>query len=265
MEKRNEVEKFFEGLPSEDKAEADIFNTNSPAKVEPEVPAKETDEDEEPRKNRRHRRLEEQLQKERESNIALNERVKTLAEVAREREIEKAGMNVDERFIRLFGDTDTGKEISRQFTHILAETKTAAEENALNRFNEQQMQVVQQQREYESFIDEQLEALEDFHNVDLTSDAPKARKARREFLEMVQDLSPKDQDGTITDYADFGSTFEVYQKTHNDKSDESLNRRKEIASRSMERSSSAPNESQTPAGRMNFSRAKNEINKMFNQ
>lgn len=260
----NEVNKFFEELPSEDKQEADIFNTNPTEKVEPEIPVKEEG-DEEPRKNRRHRRIEAQLQEERETSIALNERVRTLSEMLQERNTDKSTMAVDERLARLFGADENGKEISRHFTQILADTKTEAEENALNRFNQQQQQVVEQQKEYESFIDDQLESLEDEHGVDLTSDAPKARKARREFLEMVQDLSPKDRDGTITDYADFGSTFDVYQRTHTEKPDESINRRKEIASRSMQRSGNSGGYEQAPTGPMTFARAKEQINKMMNQ
>lgn len=261
MDKQNEVEKFFGNLPAEDKQESDIFRPTE--QVETQAPEKE-DEDE-PRKNRRHRRLEDALQRERESNIALNERVRTLAEIAQERQGEKENMRVDERFVRLFGDNETGKEISRHFTEILAETKAEAEENAVQRFNQQQIDAQEQQKEYESLIDDHLEELEDAYNIDLTSDAPRARKTRREFLELVQSVSPKDENGTITDYADFGSTFEMYQKTREEKPDESLNRRKEIASRSMQRSGNYSAATPVPAGRMSFSRAKNEINKLFEQ
>lgn len=263
---KNEVEQFFEGLPSEDKREADIFGTNQKPteNVEP-APKKEDEEgDDEPRKNRRHRRLEEALQKERESNIALNERVKTLAELAQERNEEKAAMNVDERFVRLFGADENGKEISRHFTEILNKTRNEAEENALKRFNEQQQQVLNEQKGYESFIDDQLETLEDTYNVDLTSDSPKARKSRREFLELIEKVSPKDQNGDIVDYADFGSTFDIYQSSMT-KADDSMNRRKEIASRSIQRESSAPAEPAGPQGPMTFERAKAEINRLLNQ
>lgn len=260
----NEVDKFFGDLPTEDKREQDIFNDKPTEKVE--APAKDSENTEdEPRKNRRHRRLEDALQRERESNIALNERIRTLAEVSAERGPERDNLKVDDRLVRLFGEDEKGKEISRHFTQILADTEQKAKEAAVREFEERQVQSLQQQREYENLIDDQLEALEDNYNIDLTSDAPKARKARREFLEMVQSLSPKDEDGTITDYADFGSTFEVYQKTSQEKTnDESQNRRKDIASRSMQRST-APVSSDTPTGPMNFKRARNEINKLFSQ
>lgn len=259
----NEVDKFFGELPSEDKREQDIFNTKSTEEVVPPKDPVDADEDE-PRKNRRHRRLEEALQRERESNIALNERVRTLAEMTEARNSEKENLKVDERFVRLFGDNEQGKEISRHFTQILAETKFEAKEEAIREFEQQQVETVQQQRQYEQLIDDQLESLEDAYNIDLTSDAPKARKARREFLELVQDLSPKDEDGTITDYADFDSTFQVYQKTSQERPDDSQNRRRDIASRSLGRTNnSVPTE--MPKGRMDFARAKNEINKLLNQ
>jgi hypothetical protein len=52
---------------------------------------------------------------------------------------------------------------------------------------------------------------------------------------MVQNLSPKDQDGSISDYADFGSTFEMYQATRKEQKVDN-SRQKEVASLSMQRS-----------------------------
>ena len=232
----NEIDSFFSGLPSEDKKIADVFDTKVPEEGKVEE-VKETEEESDVRKNRRHRRLEEQLQRERESNIALNERLKVLAEV--DRTIKETDGAIDPRLIRVFGTTEEAKEVARHFTDILAETKESAREEALQEMESQQKAQVEEQKSYESLIDLELEALEDQHNVDLTSDAPQARKARREFLEMIQSLSPKDEDGTITGYADFGSTFDIYQSKQT-KPDNT--RRKEIASISMEKSSNQGNQ-----------------------
>lgn len=233
----SEIDTFFEGLPSEDKKVADVFN-DKPAPAEGAKPEEkpeegESEEQKEVRLNRRERRLQAKLQAERESNIALNERLKTLAEV--ERTVKETAGEIDPRLIRVFGTSDEAKEVARHFTEILAETKESAREEALKEIEQRQAAIQSEQKEYESFIDSQLEAIEDQYNVDITSDTPAARKARREFLEMVEQLSPKDQDGTITDYADFGSTFDIYQKTRTEqKADNSRN--KEIASKSMQRS-----------------------------
>lgn len=231
----NEIDEFFKGLPAEDKKEADVFNDKSKATTEEVVPKVDDkkEDDVDGKKNRRHRRLEEKLQSERESNIALAERVKILSEQQQfERETKHEGLDPD--LVRVFGDTDAGKEVARIMAEKIALATETAEERALKKFEERQLEAQREQKEFESFIDSELESLEDQHNIDLTSDSPQARKARREFLEMVQNLSPKDENGTITAYADFDSTFNVYQSTHQEKVDAS--RQKEIASRSMQRS-----------------------------
>lgn len=226
----NEMDKFFEGLPTQDKKVADVFEE---PKKEEEVLEKEApkEDESEGRKNRRHRRLEEQLARANEMTIQLNERVKVLSEVSQTRQ-EK---DLDPRLLETFGDTEAGKKVAKNFAEILREETVRAKEEALKEFEDRQTRAVEEQRQYETLIDSELEALEDEHNVDLTSDAPAARKARREFLEMVQSLSPKDKDGTITGYADFESTFEIYQ-SRQEKPD--VSRNKEIASRSMQRSGS---------------------------
>lgn len=233
----NEVDKFFEGLPSEDKKVADIFSDKPRENATVVVPEKETEDIEEGKKNRRHRRLEEQLQRERDSNIALNERIKTLSEVQQfEREVQQNG-DVDPRLLRVFGPTDAGKEIAKNFSQVLAEEREVAKQQALQEFEERQVSAQREQKQFETFIDSELETLEDEYNIDLTSDAPKARKVRREFLEMVQSLSPKDEDGTLTGYADFASAFDIYQKTQSqDKSAEVIARQKELGSRPMQKS-----------------------------
>lgn len=238
----NEVDKFFEGLPSQDKKVADVFN-DKPVENAPVIPAKETEEEtvEEGRKNRRHRRLEEQLQRERDSNIALNERIKTLSEVQQfEREF-KDNSSVDEDLhSALFGnlpETPESKVIAIRLQKVLERQAEGVKQQTLQEFEERQLESQREQKGFETFIDSELESLEDEYNVDLTSDAPKARKARRELLEMVQNLSPKDEDGTLTGYADFSSTFDLYQKNQSqDKSPEIANRQKEIASRTMQKS-----------------------------
>ncbi len=243
----NEIDKFFDGLPKQDvKIEDPLKDTNIEKKSETtdnvEKPEKEESDDESPaRKNRRHRRIEEQLQKEREANIALTERIKVLAE--QDKIVRESDGTIDPRLVRVFGTTDEGKEVAKHFSEILAETKQSAREEAIREIEQQRTQQIEEQKQYESFIDNELESLEDEYNVDLTSDAPVARKARREFLEMVQSLSPKDENGTITGYADFGSTFELYKEKHTEKTD--TTRRDEIASKSMQKSGSGSGSQRT--------------------
>lgn len=254
---QSEVEKFFSELPSENKSAEDIFGQDQkpsvPEKVEGKVEEKS---DEEVHKNRKHRRWESRLEERERELIAREARIQALQEKEENQMVD----NTDARLLRVFGDSEQGKEIAYHFSQILAEKTAEAREQAIQEFENRQVKEYEEQRGYESFIDENLENLEDKYNIDLTSDSPKARKARREYLELVGKLSPKDEDGNITAYADFESTFEMY-KSSSEKPNESINRAKEIAGRTMQRSGAGTE--QVPTGPMNFARARREINKQF--
>jgi hypothetical protein len=233
--KNNQVDEFFAKLPTEDKEQVDIFDEKKPADIVPEKKVDNDDPEKVPEsiKDRRHRRLEQRLQEEREANIALNERVKVLSEM--DRFTQEVGDAVIPDIAKMFDSSDVGKENALRLSKVIVDTQKRAKEEAIREIEEKQAQVIEEQKSYEALIDSELEFLEDTHNIDLTSDSPKARKARREFLELVQELSPKDENGDITGYADFESTFNVYQKTRTeDKPDNT--RREEIANRSMKRS-----------------------------
>ena len=228
----NEVDELFDGLPSEDKREADIFE--SPEKAEEKIEAKD---DLEPRKNRAYRRLEEKYQAERESSIALNAKIQAMSEIDRFRQdIKTDDVPVD--WLSIYGgSTPEGQEQAKRAwklqREMLDNAKQEAKEEALQEIEERQVESKREQAKYETFIESQLETIEDEFNVDVTSDAPSARKARREFLEMVQKFSPKDEDGSITEYADFGATWEQYQATRK-KPDNS--KQKDLADRTMTQS-----------------------------
>lgn len=256
----SEVDEFFKDLPSEDKQDQNIFDDKPKEEVKApeEGDKKEENEDEGSFKNRRVRRLEEKLQAEREMSIALNERLKVLAE--QQNYIKETKGEVDPRLIKAFGTTDEGKELTRLFQELLNENAEKAKAEALREIEERQNGVAEAQREEESYIDSQLEALEDLHQIDLTSNAPVAIKNRKEFLTLVEKLSPKDENGLIKEYADFGTTFEIY-KANKMKSEPS--RAKELAERSMQTSANG-NAPQVDNRPMTFARAEQEINRLFN-
>lgn len=241
MENKNSsVDEFFEKLPVEDKQDANIFDEipredgsqASPNEVKDDDKGDDPEAAPESVKDRRHRRLEQRLQAERESNIALNARLQTLSEMDK---FAKDNSDVDPDIAKIFDSSDAGKENALRFSAVLKRVKDEAKEQAISEIEERDAAAKAEQVKYESQIDNELEALEDSYNVDLTSDAPKARKARRELLEMVQELSPKGDDGTITGYADFDATFRQYQKSSQDTRQDN-SRQKEIAARSMQRS-----------------------------
>lgn len=240
----NEIDKFFGDLPTDDKTERDIFGDGSgkpKASEEGVLPENGEGEGgegkgEEFRKNRRHRRLEEKMRQKDEMLIALNERVRVLSEVKNQEGFTPGQMPAE--WVALYGDTPEAKTAWAMQERLLKEHREQAKKEAIAEFREEQANAIKQQKEFESFIDTELEDLEEEFNIDLTSNAPAAKKARREFLELVQKVSPKDENGNVTGYADFASTFELYknQKAAAEKPNTTVNRQKEIAAQSMQES-----------------------------
>lgn len=246
MPQTSAVDSFFEGLPSQDKPLADIFAPETKEVPAAEKPAEEVDESV---KNRRHKRLETQLRESHEMNIALNERVKVLSEVEK---FAKETRGVDADIAKLFDASDMGKQNALILSTKLSEMKKEAREEAIEAFREEQRTVVQEQKKLESYIDSQFESLEDTYGVDLTSDAPAARKARREFGELLEKVSPKDKNGEIKEYADFNSTFELYKSSQ---TVEQPSRNKEIASRTMQRSGTVDSSKQNQDAQLQYLRS----------
>ena len=243
----SEVDKFFDGLPSEESKNVDIFERETPEGEQKKEGSEKSNEGEpaegEPRKNRRHRRLEAQLQVEREARIAAEARAEGKSEAERfSRSSDVQGP--PDKWIRIYGDTPESRTAWQLQKEMFDDVAKSTREQTLAEIEARDKKRVDEQKKFESFIDGELEGLEDEHNVDLTSDAPAARKARREFLELVAELSPKGEDGSITAYADFEAAWKQYQKGKTEKLDPDAARRKELASRSMATGSQGSNGAQ---------------------
>lgn len=232
----NEVDKFFEGLPSEETKKVDIFEeAGQRPPEEGEKPGAETPG--EPHKNRRHRRLEEQLQHERELRIAAEAKAEGRSEAERSSKEANAADDTPDKWLRMYGDTPEARQAWALQKELLAGIVQQTKEETIKEMEGRQTAAIEAQRGFEQMIESRLEAIEDEHDVDVTSNAPVARKARREFLELVQQLSPKDEAGNITGYADFDAAWDIYQeKVAAESKDPEAARRKELASRSMQQS-----------------------------
>lgn len=249
----NELDKLFESLPKDEKQQDNFLNPTGqeePKKEEPKEEPKddlmsEEDKGKEPYKNRRHRRLEAQLQKERDARI----RAEALAE-ARIRE-EIPDEDIDPRWVQIYGDSPETRLAWKLQQEILQEKIERVKEQTLEDIRREREEAEQLLAESEELIDSELEFIEEEFNIDITSDSPSARKTRREFLEMVEKLSPKDSEGNIVDYADFQSVWELYQakKSQDNKPDSSRN--KEIAAKSLpnNNTSTTPGKEITPGFR----------------
>lgn len=236
----SEVEKFFDGLPNQSNEPlADVFAAEEEAPKNEEAPGEgneeasaASEEGEEPRKNRRHRRLEAQLEKEREARIAAEARAKALAESGGGHQVDNS---LDPRLVRMYGADNV--EAAQIHQDLLTDYATKAEERAFERMKAQREAEEQEKAQFESLITSELEGIEDEYDVDLTSNAPKAAKNRRDFLDLVEKLSPKDAQGRVTAYADFHETWELFQaKQASAAKAAPASRAKEIAARSMSQS-----------------------------
>lgn len=138
---------------------------------------------------------------------------------------------------RMIGNDTTEKElIGRDLKKVLLGIKNEAREEALQSFKQESQQAEQAQRDAERVLNESFEAIEETYGVDITSNAPLAKKTRSEFISFVQRLAPKNSNGEITEYPDFIETFDVFQETKKATPAPSNARAKDIASRSMARS-----------------------------
>lgn len=242
---KSEVQKFFDELPSESKQGADIFKVEEPAKPAVEAEAEgEPAKAPEPRKNRHHRRLEARVEVAERRAIEAEARERARAEFEATARTE----SVDERLLRLYGPENL--EAAKLHMDLLNDYSDRGYQKAVEEIETRNQKRISEEREFETYIDNELETLEDEYSVDLTSDAPAARKTRRELLELVQKLSPKDEQGELTAYADFGETFELYRSTQA-RPTPTTERAKEIAARSMETGGTgeAPAKQPTPGFR----------------
>lgn len=231
---KNELDDFLKDVPKDGDAAKEILGEVEETKI-PEKDA-EPEEDGEVRKNRRHRRLEAQLAEEREARIAAEARAEALSETRKFTE-EVGSDEVSQKLARLYGTDENGKQAAQITKELLENAVSRGKEEALKEIEANRRQEASEQAKHESFIDSQLEKIEDDFNVDVTSNAPAARKARKEFLDMVQQFSPKDENGTVIGFADFNATWEAYQlKRSQEKPSDTSDRQKSLADRSMTKS-----------------------------
>jgi len=180
-------------------------------------------------KNRHVRRLEEKLQRERESNIEMAARLQALSEVQKFRQ-ETGSDEYEEEVKRIFG---TEKPENAAATEILLKafkgyserSKREALDEIRREMREQQAEETKELQTVKSYIEE----IEDQYGVDLTS-SQAARERQQEFRDLWFRLSPKDADGEVKEYADPHEVWDIFQ------SRQPASRAQGYAARGMQRS-----------------------------
>lgn len=230
----NEENQFLKEL-EEGPTQVDNFETPLTAPQEAIAQEEEKDEDDpenqpESVKDRRHRRLEAKLAAEREANIALNERLRLIAE-SKQSDTEDYLKNVE----RIYGtDSLEAQTATELLKNALKSVEDRAHQRALEDFRaEREKEKAEVSKEEES-LDSMLDELEDEHGVDLTS--TKAESTRKAFFTLLEKMSPKDSNGNIIAYADHNAVYEVLKEKLTKKAE---NPAKALAARSMTQSGSA--------------------------
>ncbi len=226
--KKGVPEKFFEdiSIPVDDASGKD--NDDARAK----------ERDEERRLNRRERRRIERLEADRNASIQLAE---MLAREKASKE-ERPSKTEEEDFLKeldaIYG-TDTPGHIAA--ANILKNTMRKAMEKAkADAIAEAKELMVDDSPNQEELVAEErdelrtiIEEVEDEYGIDLTS--RDARDDRRQFLDLLERMSPKDNAGNIIAYADPESVGELFDERRERKADAA----KGIASRGLSRGSAS--------------------------
>lgn len=137
---------------------------------------------------------------------------------------------------RIIGnDTPEKVHALKMLKKTVGEMEDKASQKAINALQRERQQEVEAEAEATEELASGFENIEEEFGVDLTSNSAQAVKTRNDFVDFIKLVAPKDKEGQVTDYPDLTRTFEVFQSMK--KSEARPNRAKEIASRSMARSS----------------------------
>ncbi len=122
--------------------------------------------------------------------------------------------------------------------------------NEVRKWKEEQREAEIADKEAEEELSNAFDTIEETYDVDLTSKNPTAVKIRQEFVSFVEKIAPKDRNGDIVDYPDMQSAWETFSEIK--KSAATPSRAKELASRSMARSSGSEQAPQQRTNRSSF-------------
>lgn len=179
-------------------------------------------------RNRRERRLMAKLQAEKESSMFLAGKLEARTEAAKAVTEEADYLKAVER---IYG-TDSPEALLA--TDLLKKAIVGARDDAENRAYErvkaERLQESQQYEAAQTELDNIVEEIEDEYGVTLT---PAQETA---FFKLLEKMSPKDKDGSVREYADPHSVYEVFQEKLKARPVDT--RAKDLSSRSMTNSGS---------------------------
>lgn len=227
----NEVTKFLSDLES-DQSDGVVDILNQPLTPTEEKPAADeekkvdevdgTTEDGEYRpQNRRERRLMQRLQEEKDSSIFLAGKL-----AAREEARSSVSEETDylKTVERIYGtETPEAQLATDMLKKALLGVRDDAENRAYTRFSDERQKEREAEAKANQELDSYIDDIEDTYGVELTESQEKA------YFQLLQKMSPKDNMGNVTSYADPYSVFEVFQE----RLKKAPSRAKDLSARSM--------------------------------
>lgn len=245
------VEDFLSGLDEEVK---DPFTPEPQDPFNAPEPKKEVEEEKE-EKVPYHKDPKVQRYVEKEISKALKEFKPTETE----KFVKEVKIDDDNYYERLIGN-DTPEKIA-----MIKEAKARderliqiAEERAAGRLIADQQKATEEDRAAQEELRQGFEDIEETYNVDLTSNTPRAKQIREEFVDFITKIAPKNSDGEVIAFPDLNASFEAFQER---KKAPTTSRAKDLASRSITRSTDASN---TPVVKDNSWSAVDKLFSKFN-
>lgn len=230
---KNEVDSFLDGLDNEIKTDPFVPDTETFETKETKVEEVKSEDKEEKVPFNKDPKIQKYIDKQiskRMADIKPTETERFVSEVSEDDPLADV-------LSRIIGN-DTPEKLSaiKDFKNALGGMKEDAKREALSeiqaRSDEERQEEINAQRELASAFDD----IEENFDIDITSNDPKARKTRSEFVDFITRIAPKDEDGQVMEFPDFNEAFTLFQEM---KKPEPNNRAKELASRSMARSTDA--------------------------
>lgn len=146
---------------------------------------------------------------------------------------------VIEAFTLIIGnDTPEKVQALAKLEKTLNGSDERASQKAIERFKQEQQELIQKQAEMDAKAQEELDTyfdeIEETYDVDLSSNSASAKAMRSQFIDYVRKIAPKDENGEVTGFPDLVASFEEFQERNKRPTP---TRAKELANRGMARSS----------------------------
>ncbi len=234
------VQQFLNDIPTEDNVKSILDEKIEIPGIDRPAPSPEKGETTNRTKERRRfREWEDRLAEREQALIRQEERYKALEEIKRQ----NAPQDVPVEWLRIHGDTPEAREAWRYNQELLTQkVKEARDELLASLQKEREQETIAERRATEE-LEDGISSLEEEYSIDLSSNAPAARKAREEYLDALTAISPKDRaTGEIKEYGDPHAAYELYLLKKNKGSDNT--RAKNLAARGVSETApaAAPNQ-----------------------